>query len=74
MMQIVPLKIIKNAVMVFQSVQKHQLQNPKTIVIGHLNFNSLRNKLKAVEGQVQNKVDTFFLKQKQMKHFQIKKL
>ena len=60
--------------MVFQSVQKHQLQNPKTIVIGHLNFNSLRNKLKAVEGQVQNKVDTFFLKQKQMKHFQIKKL
>ena len=58
---IVPLKIIKNEVMIFQSVEKHQLQSPKTIVIGHLNFNSLRNKFKAVEEQVQNKVDTFFL-------------
>ena len=25
----------------FQSVQKHRLQNPKNIVIGHLNVNSL---------------------------------
>ena len=28
----------------FQSVQKHRLQNPKNIIIGHLNVNSLGNK------------------------------
>ena len=33
----------------FQSVQKHRLQNPKNIVIGHLNVNYLRNKFEAVE-------------------------
>ena len=31
-----------------QSVQKHRLQNPKNIVIGHLNVYSLRNKFEAV--------------------------
>ena len=45
----------------FQSVQKHRLQNPKNIVIGHLNFNSLRNKFEAVEELVQNKVGICFL-------------
>ena len=45
----------------FQSVQKHRLQNPKNIVVGHLNVNSLRNKSEAVEELVQNKVDICFL-------------
>ena len=45
----------------FQSVHKHTLQNPKNIVIGHLNVNSLRNKFEAVEELVQNKVDICFL-------------
>ena len=57
MMQIVPLKIIKNTDIAFQSVQKHRFQNPKNIVIGHLNVNFLRNNIKAVEELVQNKVD-----------------
>ena len=41
----------------FQPVQKHKLQNPKNIVIGHLNVNSLRNKFNVAEELVQNKVD-----------------
>ena len=45
----------------FQSVQKHRLQNPKNIVIGHLNVNSLRNKSEAVEELLQKKVDICFL-------------
>ena len=44
----------------YQSVQKHRLQNPKNIVIGHLNVNSLRNKFEDVEELVQNKVDICF--------------
>ena len=41
----------------FQSVQKHRLQNPKNIVIGHINVNSLKSKFDVVEELVQNKVD-----------------
>ena len=44
-----------------QSVQKHSLQNPKNIVIGHLNVNSLRNKFEAVKEIVLNKVEICFL-------------
>ena len=60
-MQIVPLKIIKNTGIAFQSVQKQRLQNPENIVIGNLNVNSLRNNIEAVEELVQNKVDICFL-------------
>ena len=45
----------------FQSVQKHKLPNPKNILIGHLNVNSLRNKFEAAKDLVQNKVDICFL-------------
>ena len=45
----------------FQSVQKHKLPNPKNILIGHLNVNSLRNKSEAAKDLVQNKVDICFL-------------
>ena len=45
----------------FQSVQKHRLRNPKNIVTGHLNVNSLRNRFEAVEELVQNKVVICFL-------------
>ena len=45
----------------FQSVQKHRLQNPKNIVICHLNLNSLRNKFEAVEELVQSKIDICLL-------------
>ena len=41
---------------------KHRLQNPKNIVIDHLNVSSLRSKFEAVEDElVQNKVDICFL-------------
>ena len=46
---------------VFQSVQKHRLQNTKNIAIGNVNVNSLRNKFEAVEKLEQNKVDICFL-------------
>ena len=36
---------------------RNRLQDPKNVVIGHLNVNSLRNKFEAVEELVQNKVD-----------------
>ena len=52
---------IKECSNAFQSVQKHWLQNPKNTLIGHLNVNSIRNKLEAAEKLVQNKVDTCFL-------------
>ena len=45
----------------FQPVQKHKLQNPKNIVIGHLNVNSLRNKFNVAKELVQNKVDICLL-------------
>ena len=56
-MQIVPLKIIKNKVMHFET----QVANPKNVVLRHLNINSLRNTFEAVEKLVQNKVDICFL-------------
>ena len=37
------------------------MQNPKNVVIGHLDVNFLRNKFEAVEELVQNKVDICFL-------------
>ena len=33
----------------FQSVQAHRCKNPKNVIIGHLNVNSLRNKFVAVD-------------------------
>ena len=45
----------------FQSVQKHRLQSPKNIEVGHLNVNSLKNKSEVAEELVQNKVDIYFL-------------
>ena len=59
-MQIVSFKIVKSAVMHFNQF-RNRLQDPKNVVIGHLNVNSLRNKFEAVEELVQNKVDICFL-------------
>ena len=42
----------------FDSVKVHKLKNPKNIIIGHLNVNSLRNKITAVEELMRDKVDT----------------
>ena len=50
----------------FDSVKKHRLQNPKNTVIGHLNVNSLRQKLEAVAEPVQNKVDVCFFSEKKV--------
>ena len=33
----------------FESVKAHRLQNPKNVILGHLNVNSLRKKIIAVE-------------------------
>lgn len=42
------------------------MQNPKYTVIGHLNVNSLRQKLEAVAEPVQNKVDVCFFSEKKV--------
>ena len=42
------------------------MQNPKNTVIGHLNVNSLRQKLEAVAEPVQNKVDVCFFSEKKV--------
>ena len=60
MMQVVPLKI-KYVVMHFKWCK---LQNPKNVVIGHFNVNSLRNKSDTVEELVQDKIDIYFLSEK----------
>ena len=41
----------------FDSVKVHKLKNPKNSIIGHLNVNSLRNKIIAVEELMCDKVD-----------------
>ena len=45
------------------------MQNPKNIVIGHLNVNSLRNKFDAVEELVQNEIGICFLSEKKDEPF-----
>ena len=61
-MQIFPLKI-KYVVMHFNQF-RNKLQNPKNVVIGHFNVNSLRNKSDTVEELVQDKIDIYFLSEK----------
>ena len=41
----------------FPTVQAHRYKNPKNVIIGHLNVNSLRNKYVAVEELIKNKID-----------------
>ena len=40
-----------------ESVKIHRLQNPKNVIIDHLNVNSLRNKIIAIEKLMQYEVD-----------------
>ena len=69
MMQVVPLKI-KYVVMHFKWCK---LQNPKNVVIGHFNVNSLRNKSDTVEELVQNEIDIYFLSEKEKNRWSISK-
>ena len=41
----------------YSQVQQHRLQNPKNVILGHLNVNSLRNKIEAVEELMRNNID-----------------
>ena len=41
----------------FESFKAHRLQNPKNVIIVHLNVDSLRKKIIAVEELMRNKVD-----------------
>ena len=41
----------------FQLVQAHRCKNPKNVIIGHLNVNSLRKKFVVVEELIKNKTD-----------------
>ena len=44
----------------FESVKAHKLQNPKNIIIGHLNVNSLKNKFIVVEELMRCKINISF--------------
>ena len=44
----------------YSEAQKHRLQNPKDVILGHLNVNSLRNKNEAVEELMRNNIDISF--------------
>ena len=52
-----PILIINECCNAFESVKAHRLQNPENVIIGHLNVNSLRNKITAVEELMRNKID-----------------
>ena len=41
----------------YQQVQQHRLKNPKNVILGQLNVNSLRNKIEAVEELIRNNVE-----------------
>ena len=41
----------------FPSVQADRYKNPKNVIIGHLNVNSLKNKFVAVEELIKNNID-----------------
>ena len=41
----------------YPQVQQHMLKNPKIVILGHFNINSLRNKIEAVEELKQNNID-----------------
>ena len=38
-------------------VQEHRLQNPINVILGHLNVNSLRNKMETVKKLMRNNID-----------------
>ena len=41
----------------FQLVQAHEVKNPKNVIKGHLNVNSLQNKFPAIEELIKRKID-----------------
>ena len=41
----------------FDSIKVHKLKNPKNVIIGYLNVNSLRNKIVAVDELMGDKFD-----------------
>ena len=41
----------------YPQVQQHKLKNPKNVILGHLNVNSLRSKIDAVEELMRNNID-----------------
>ena len=44
----------------YPQVQQHRLKNPKNVILGHLNVNSSRNKIEAVEELMRNSIDISF--------------
>ena len=45
----------------FSEVKNYMLENPKNITIGHLNVNSLRNKLISIKEFIKSKLDIFLV-------------
>ena len=41
----------------FPLVQAHEVKNPKNVIKGHLNVNSLQNKFTAIEELIKRKID-----------------
>ena len=49
-------------------VKNYKLENPKNIVISHLNFNSLRNKFISIEELIKSKLDIFLVSETKIDH------
>ena len=49
-------------------VKNYNLENPKKITIGHLNVNSLRNKLISIEELIKSKLDIFLVSETKIDH------
>ena len=41
----------------YPQVEEHRLHDQKYVILGHLNVNSLRNKIETVEGLMENNID-----------------
>ena len=41
----------------YPQIQQHRLKNQKNVILGHLNVNSLRSKIEAVEELIRNNID-----------------
>ena len=49
-------------------VKNYNLENPKKITIGHINVNSLRNKLISIEELIKSKLDIFLVSETKIDH------
>ena len=59
----------------YPQIQQHRLKNPESVILGHINVNSHRSKIEALEELMRNKIDiSLFSETKLDETFQINNL